>query len=134
MLGRLWLHESSHDGYRPKTLEANHTRDAQTEAQKQFKSALEQFGAVVKIENTEIWTKPLIISTNLLPILNNNLQNARNRYNSSVGRFNTLIESFSARFIAKKFGFEKRNYFSLDLVTQQELPEVDFSAPSISMK
>ena len=29
-------------------------RDAQSEAQKQFKSALEQFGAVVKIENTDL--------------------------------------------------------------------------------
>ena len=29
-------------------------RDAQSEAQKQFKSALEQFGAVVKVENTDL--------------------------------------------------------------------------------
>ena len=29
-------------------------RDAQSEAQKQFKSALDQFGAVVKIENTDL--------------------------------------------------------------------------------
>ena len=29
-------------------------RDAQSEAQEQFKSALEQFGAVIKIENTDL--------------------------------------------------------------------------------
>ncbi len=31
-------------------------RDAQSEAQEQFKSALEQFGAVIKIENTDLKT------------------------------------------------------------------------------
>ncbi|MBW2450137.1 MAG: DUF2959 domain-containing protein [Deltaproteobacteria bacterium] len=30
------------------------SRDAQSEAQEQFKSALEQFGAVIKIENTDL--------------------------------------------------------------------------------
>jgi len=56
------------------------------------------------------------------------IQKARNRYNSYVGRFNTLIESFPARYVARKFGFEKQRYFTLDLATQRELPEVDFSA------
>jgi LemA protein len=62
------------------------------------------------------------------------IQKARNRYNSSVNRFNTLIESFPASFIAKKFGFEKHHYFALDLATQRELPEVDFSATQGSKK
>jgi LemA protein len=62
------------------------------------------------------------------------IQKARNRYNSSVNRFNTLIESFPASFIAKKFGFEKHHYFALDLATQRELPEVDFSATHGSKK
>jgi len=51
-----------------------------------------------------------------------------------VGRFNTLVESFPATFIAAKFGFEKQNYFALDLATQRELPEVDFSASRGSKK
>jgi LemA protein len=62
------------------------------------------------------------------------IQKARNRYNSNVGRFNTLIESFPAKFIAKKFGFEKKNYFALDLATQRELPEVHFPASRDSKK
>ena len=57
------------------------------------------------------------------------IQNARNRYNSYVGRFNTLIESFPATWVAKKFGLEKQNYFTLDLATQRELPKVG-SSPS----
>jgi len=55
------------------------------------------------------------------------LQNARNRYNGYVGRLNTLVESFPALFIARKFGFEKQNYFALDLATQRELPEIEFT-------
>jgi LemA protein len=56
------------------------------------------------------------------------IQKARNRYNSSVNKLNTLVESFPAALIAQKFGFKKQNYFSLDLATQRELPEVYFSA------
>ena len=72
-------------------------------------------------------------STNFLALQNNlndieeDLQNVRNRYNRSVNQFNTLIESFPAFLIARKFGFTKRSYFSLDLATQRELPEVTFS-------
>ncbi|HPA14361.1 MAG TPA: LemA family protein [Desulfobacterales bacterium] len=62
------------------------------------------------------------------------IQKARNRYNSFVGRFNTLVESFPAVFIARRCGFEKRTYFTLDLATQRELPEVEFSASGVSKK
>jgi len=71
---------------------------------------------------------------NSLSEIEEDIQKARNRYNSNVGRFNTLIESFPANFIARKFGFEKQNYFALDLVTQREMPEVDFSSFSGSKK
>lgn len=66
---------------------------------------------------------------NSLDEIEQDIQQARNRYNSDVGKFNTLVESFPATFIAKKFGFEKKNYFSLDLATQREVPEVNFTAP-----
>lgn len=65
---------------------------------------------------------------NSLGEIEEDIQKARNRYNSYVGRFNTLIESFPANFIARRFGFKKQNYFTLDLATQRELPEVDFSS------
>ena len=54
------------------------------------------------------------------------IQDARVRYNQYVARLNTLVESFPSSFIAMKFGFQKQNYFSLDLATQRELPEVGF--------
>ena len=54
------------------------------------------------------------------------IQKARNQYNRYVGRLNTHIESFPASLIAGKFGFEKQTYFTLDLATQRELPEVGF--------
>jgi LemA protein len=54
------------------------------------------------------------------------IQAARNRYNGYVARLNTLVESFPASLIATKFGFSKQSYFSLDLATQRELPEVGF--------
>ena len=62
------------------------------------------------------------------------IQKARNQYNRYVGRLNTLIESIPARLIARKFGFEKQNYFTLDLVTQRELPQVGFSESADSKK
>ena len=71
---------------------------------------------------------------NSLDEVEKDIQKARNRYNSYVVRFNTLVESFPATFIAGKFGFEKRNYFALDLATQRELPEVEFSSSRDSTK
>ena len=65
---------------------------------------------------------------NSLNEIEEDIQKARNRYNSSVNKFNTLVESFPATFIARKFGFKKQSYFTLDLATQRELPEVNFSA------
>ena len=66
---------------------------------------------------------------NSLNEVEEDIQKARNRYNSYVGQFNTLVESFPARMIANKAGFQKQKYFTLDLATQRELPTVDFSAP-----
>ena len=68
---------------------------------------------------------------NSLNEIEEDIQKARNQYNSYVGRFNTLIESFPAKLIARKFGFEKQNYFTLEMATQRELPEVGFSAEVI---
>ena len=66
---------------------------------------------------------------NSLDEIEADIQKARNGYNHTVGRFNTLVESFPAIYIARKFGFAKKNYFTLDLVTQREVPEVQFSPP-----
>jgi len=71
---------------------------------------------------------------NSLDEIEEDIQKARNRYNRYVGKFNTLVESFPAVYIAGRFGFEKQKYFALDLATQRELPEVDFAASSVSGK
>lgn len=55
------------------------------------------------------------------------IQMTRNRYNVEVRRYNTLVESFPSLFIARKFGFGKRNYFTLELATQGDMLRVDFS-------
>ena len=64
---------------------------------------------------------------NSLDEIEEDIQKARNQYNRYVGKLNTQIESFPASLIARKFGFEKQNYFTLDLATQRELPEVSFA-------
>ncbi len=71
---------------------------------------------------------------NSLDEIEEDIQQARNRYNGSVGKFNTLVESFPATFIANRYGFEKKSYFSLDLATQREVPEVNFSSPGENKK
>jgi LemA protein len=55
------------------------------------------------------------------------IQQARRRYNYSVRKFNTLVESFPSNYIARKFKFARQNFFSLELATQRELPQVDLS-------
>lgn len=55
------------------------------------------------------------------------IQRARQMFNYSVRKFNTLVESFPSSLVAKAFGFERQNFFSLELVTQRELPEVNFT-------
>ena len=71
-------------------------------------------------------------SENFLDLQNNldeierEVQKTRNRYNAFIGRYNVLVESFPANFIARKFGFQKRNYLALELATQREMPEVKF--------
>ena len=75
-------------------------------------------------------------NANFLDLQNNlndieeDIQNARNKHNRVVSQFNTLVESFPAFLIANKFGFTKQPYFKLDLATQRELPEVNFSKTS----
>jgi LemA protein len=71
---------------------------------------------------------------NSLNEIEEDIQKARNRYNGNVVKFNTLIESFPAKFIARKHQFEKKKYFTLDLATQRELPEVDFPISRNSKK
>ncbi|MBW1646063.1 MAG: LemA family protein [Deltaproteobacteria bacterium] len=65
---------------------------------------------------------------NSLDEIEREVQQARNRYNAYISRYNTLVESFPAAFIARKFGFGKRDYLSLELATERQMPAVDFAA------
>ncbi len=64
---------------------------------------------------------------NSLDEIEQEVQKARNRYNAFIGRLNTLVESFPASLIARKFGFEKQDYLTLELATQREMPNVEFN-------
>ncbi|RJX27362.1 MAG: LemA family protein [Desulfurivibrio sp.] len=65
---------------------------------------------------------------NSLDEIEQEVQRARDRYNSYIGRLNTLVESFPSSLIARRFGFSKQSYLALELATQREMPAVDFSA------
>lgn len=56
------------------------------------------------------------------------IQQTRNRHNIEVRKYNTLVESFPSFFLARKFGFTKKDYFTLELATQGDMLRVDFSA------
>lgn len=68
-----------------------------------------------------------LVLQNSLNQIEQEIQNSRNLYNMGIRKFNTLVESFPSSLIAKKFGFEKQKFFSLELATQRELPVVDFT-------
>ena len=68
----------------------------------------------------------LSLMTNLNDI-EQDIQKTRNRYNTVVRQFNILTESFPSIYIARKYGFKKVNYFTLELATQRETPVLDFS-------
>ncbi len=54
------------------------------------------------------------------------VQQARQGYNAAVRKFNTLVESFPSNIMAKIFNFKTFSYFTLELATQREFPDVDF--------
>jgi LemA protein len=55
----------------------------------------------------------------------NRIAVARKRYNDSVREFNTKIRRFPASSIARRMGFEPREYFQIE-EKAREVPKVDF--------
>ena len=56
------------------------------------------------------------------------IQSARRYYNAIVRDNNAKTESFPDLFVARKFNFEKRDYFELDkdeVATAQKMPKID---------
>jgi len=54
------------------------------------------------------------------------IQMARRYYNGTVRNLNISIESFPSSLIAKRFGFEKADFFEIEDSTEREVPEVKF--------
>lgn len=64
---------------------------------------------------------------NSLDTIEKEIQQTRNRYNNYISRFNTMVESFPASLIARKFVFEKQEYLALEMSNEREMPNVSFS-------
>ncbi len=120
-------HESEIFENKTNQMKADNTVDGRMETESEVTHGLSNLLAVAEAY------PDLKASVNFLELQKNlneieaDIQAARNRYNGYVARLNTLVESFPASFIANKFGFTKQSYFSLDLATQRELPEVGFA-------
>jgi len=54
------------------------------------------------------------------------IQNARRYYNAVVRDFNTLVDSFPSLFIARLFGFTKRDFFEIEDATERANEKVSF--------
>lgn len=53
------------------------------------------------------------------------IQTARQKFNRAVRRYNTHVDSIPSNLIARKFGFTRVEYFTLELATQREVPDID---------
>ena len=62
--------------------------------------------------------------------IESDIQNARNSFNGTIRRYNTRVESFPSSYIAGKYNFSRKEYFTLELATQREMTNVDFSSSS----
>ena len=62
--------------------------------------------------------------------IESDIQSARNRFNGAVRRYNTLVESFPSSYIAGKYNYSRKEYFTLELATQREMTDIDFSSSS----
>lgn len=54
------------------------------------------------------------------------IQQIRRGYNRAVRKYNTQVESFPGNLMAGVFNFTRAEYFTLELVTQREVPDVGF--------
>ena len=56
-----------------------------------------------------------------LNAVEDDLQNARRYYNATVRNMNTAVDSFPSNLVAKKFGFEKKDFFDIDEAEKQNV-------------
>ena len=54
------------------------------------------------------------------------IQLSRRYYNGTARDMNILVQSFPSNLIASSFGFNKADYFEIELATERETPKVEF--------
>ena len=54
------------------------------------------------------------------------IQFSRRYYNGAARDMNILVQSFPSNLIASSFGFNKADYFEIELATERETPKVEF--------
>lgn len=54
------------------------------------------------------------------------IQDARRYYNAVVRDYNTEIEQFPERLVARPLGFQPRTFFEVETAREREAPEVEF--------
>jgi LemA protein len=95
------------------------------EAENQLSQALKSLFAVVEAYPELKANENFLHLQKELVDTEDKIQYARRFYNANVRDLNTLIESFPANLIAKKFGFEKMELFEIAEV-EREAPKVKF--------
>ncbi len=63
---------------------------------------------------------------NQLNMVETDLANARKYYNANVRMFNTKLETFPTRFIARKFNFTKQPMYEVENAAERENVKVQF--------
>lgn len=59
--------------------------------------------------------------------IEHDIAEARNLYNGRVRRLNTLVQEFPSNLIARLFQFVREEYFTLELPTERDIPEVSWA-------
>lgn len=54
------------------------------------------------------------------------IQLSRRYYNGTARDMNILVQSFPSNLIASSFGFNKADYFEIEVTTEREAPKVEF--------
>ena len=54
------------------------------------------------------------------------IQLSRRYYNGTARDMNILVQSFPSNLLASSFGFNKADYFEIELATERETPKVEF--------
>jgi LemA protein len=61
-----------------------------------------------------------------LSIIEEQIQLSRRYYNGTARDMNILVQSFPSNIIARSLGFNKADYFEIELASQREAPKVQF--------